>query len=72
MNGARFRKRVVDIDMQRCPDCGGGKVKIIAAILERPVIEEIDGDWAPVGAGHKSPARTGASQLSKLAALSAS
>ena len=25
----------------RCPNCGGGELKIIAAILERPVIEKI-------------------------------
>jgi hypothetical protein len=29
------------IDMQHCPNCGGGELKIIAAILERPVIEKI-------------------------------
>ena len=29
------------IDMQRCPNCGAGELKIIAAILERPVIEKI-------------------------------
>ena len=34
-------KRVFDIDMQHCPNCGGGELKIIAAILERPVIEKI-------------------------------
>jgi hypothetical protein len=38
---ARLLDRVVDIDMQRCPSCGGGELKIIAAILERPVIEKI-------------------------------
>jgi len=27
--------------MQNCPNCGGGQLKIIAAILERPVIEKI-------------------------------
>jgi len=27
--------------MQRCPNCGNGDFKIIAAILERPVIEKI-------------------------------
>jgi hypothetical protein len=32
---------VSDIDMQHCPNCGGGDLKIIAAILERPVIEKI-------------------------------
>ena len=38
---ARLLKRVFDIDMQHCPHCGGGELKIIAAILERPVIEKI-------------------------------
>ena len=27
--------------MQRCSNCGGGELKIIAAILEQPVIEKI-------------------------------
>lgn len=38
---ARLLKRVFDIDMQHCPSCGGGELKIIAAILERPAIEKI-------------------------------
>jgi uncharacterized protein (DUF983 family) len=38
---ARLLKRVFDIDMQHCPNCGGGQLKIIAAILQRPVIEKI-------------------------------
>jgi hypothetical protein len=38
---ARLLKRVFDIDMQHCPNCGAGQLKIIAAILERPVIEKI-------------------------------
>jgi len=38
---ARLLKRVFDIDMQHCPNCGAGELKIIAAILERPVIERI-------------------------------
>jgi hypothetical protein len=29
------------IDMQHCPNCGAGELKIITAILERPVIEKI-------------------------------
>ena len=37
---ARLLKRVFDIDMQHCPNCGAGELKIIAAILERPVIEK--------------------------------
>jgi hypothetical protein len=38
---ARLLKRVFDIDMQHCPNCGGRQLKIIAAVLERPVIEKI-------------------------------
>jgi hypothetical protein len=38
---ARLLKRVFDIDMQHCPNCGAGELKIIAAILERPVLEKI-------------------------------
>jgi hypothetical protein len=38
---ARLLKRVFDIDMQRCPNCGAWELKIIAAILERPMIEKI-------------------------------
>jgi hypothetical protein len=41
--------------MQHCPNCGAGELKIIAAILERPVIEEIFThlglDPQPPGAG---------------------
>ncbi len=32
-----------DIDMQACPHCGTGELKIIAVILEQPVIEKILG-----------------------------
>jgi hypothetical protein len=39
----RLLKRVFDIDMQHCPNCGAGELEIIAAILERPVIEKILG-----------------------------
>ena len=38
---ARLLKRVFDIDMQHCPNCGAGELKIIAAILEWPVIGKI-------------------------------
>ena len=37
---AKLVKRVFDLDLQHCPNCGG-ELKIIAAILERPVIEKI-------------------------------
>ena len=38
---ARLLKRVFDIDMQHRPNCGGGELRIIAAALERQVIEKI-------------------------------
>ncbi|MBL8351924.1 MAG: hypothetical protein JNL87_16625 [Burkholderiaceae bacterium] len=38
---ARLLERVFDVDMQHCPNCGSGELKIIVAILERPVIEKI-------------------------------
>lgn len=38
---ALLLERVFDIDMQHCPNCAAGELKIIAAILERPVIEKI-------------------------------
>ena len=38
---ARLLKRVFDIDIQHCPNCGSGELKIIAAILDRPAIEKI-------------------------------
>ena len=40
MTWARLLKRVFDIDIERCPQCGG-KLKIIAAIEEPTVIERI-------------------------------
>ena len=33
-------KRVFEIDLEHCPNCGG-ELKIIAAILEQPVIEKM-------------------------------
>jgi hypothetical protein len=38
---ARLHKRVFEIEMQHCPNCGAGELRIIAAILERPLIEKI-------------------------------
>ena len=37
---AKLLKRVFEIDMEHCPNCGGDLL-IIAAILEQPVIEKI-------------------------------
>ena len=40
LSWARLLKRVFDIDIEHCPQCGG-KLKIIAAIEEPAVIERI-------------------------------
>jgi len=40
LSSAKLLKRVFDLDLEHCPNCGG-ELKIIAAILEQPVIEEI-------------------------------
>ena len=40
LSWARLLKRVFDLDLEHCPNCGG-ELKIIAAILEQPVIEKI-------------------------------
>jgi len=40
LSWAELLKRVFDIDMEHCPNCGG-QLKIIAAILEQPAIEKI-------------------------------
>ena len=40
MSWARQLKRVFEIDLEHCPNCGGD-LKIIAAILDTSVIEKI-------------------------------
>ena len=40
LSWAKLLKRVFEIDIEHCPNCGG-QLKIIAAILELPVIEKI-------------------------------
>ncbi len=40
LSWAKLLKRVFEIDMEHCPNCGG-ELMIIAAILEQPVIEKI-------------------------------
>jgi hypothetical protein len=40
MSWARLLKRVFEIDLELCPNCGG-ELKIIAAILEAPASERI-------------------------------
>jgi len=39
LSWAKLLKRVFEIGMEHCPNCGG-QLKIIAAILEQPVIEK--------------------------------
>jgi len=40
LSWAKLLKRVFEVDLEHCPNCGG-QLKIIAAILESPVIEKI-------------------------------
>jgi hypothetical protein len=40
LSWARLLKRVFELDLEHCPNCGG-EMKILAAILEQPVIEKI-------------------------------
>ena len=40
LSWAKLLKRVLEIDLEHCPNCGG-ELMIIAAILEQPVIEKI-------------------------------
>ena len=40
LSWASLLKRVFAVDLEHCPNCGG-ELKIIAAILEAPVIEKI-------------------------------
>ena len=59
---ARLLKRVVEIDLEHCPNCGG-QLKIIAAILERPVIEKILTHLGlPARAPPRAPAHASMSQ----------
>ncbi len=40
LSWAKLLKRVFELDLEHCPNCGG-EPKIVAAILEQRVIEEI-------------------------------
>ena len=40
MSWARLLKRVFQLNLEHCPNCGG-ELKIIAAIREQPVIDKI-------------------------------
>jgi hypothetical protein len=41
MSWAKRLERVCEIDMEHCPNGGGGVLKIVAATLELPVVEKI-------------------------------
>jgi hypothetical protein len=57
MSWARLLKRVFDIDVEHCPNCGGA-LKIIAAIEDPPVIDKILSHLGlPTRAPPRSPAR---------------
>ena len=53
LSWAKLLKRVFEIDLEHCPNCGG-ELKIIAAILEQPVIEKI---LAHLGLQARAPPR---------------
>ena len=54
MSWARLLKRVFDIDIEHCPNCGGA-LKIIAAIEDPPVIVRI---LAHLGLPARAPPRS--------------
>src|SRR5215831_8425062 len=57
MSWARLLKRVFDIDVKHCPNCGGA-LKIIAAIEDPPVIDKILSHLGlPTRAPPRAPAR---------------
>ena len=56
MSWARLLKRVFDIDVEHCPNCGGA-LKIIAAIEDPPVIVKILTHLGPTRAPPRSAAR---------------
>jgi hypothetical protein len=59
MSWARLLKRVFDLDIERCPNCGG-RLKIIAAIEDPPVIVRI---LAHLGLPTRAPPRAPAQRV---------
>ena len=53
MSWARLVNRVFEIYLEHCPNCGG-ELKIIAAILDAPVIERV---LTHLGLQARAPAR---------------
>jgi hypothetical protein len=65
LSWAKLLKRVFEVDMEHCPNCGG-ELKIIAAILEQPVIEKILGHLGlQAQTPPRSPARGQALQAAR-------
>ena len=62
MSWAKLLKRVFEIDMALCPNCGG-ELKIIAAILEQQVIEKI---LTHLGLQARAPPRAAAREQTLL------
>src|SRR5262245_34553409 len=57
MSWARLLKRVFDVDVEHCPNCGGA-LKIIAAIDDPPVIVKSSPIWAYPPAPRRVPRRS--------------
>ena len=51
LSWAKLLKRVLEIDLEHCPNCGG-ELKSIAAILEQSVIDKI---LTPLGLQARAP-----------------
>jgi len=56
------RSFAFDIDMQQCPNSGGGELNVMAAILERSVIEKI---LSHLGLDPQPPARVARARRGK-------